>query len=124
MSTLLKTLLLLSGFVSLILGVIGIFVPLLPTTPFLLLSAYCFLRSSGKAHNWLIRNPYLGKYIVNYKEKRALPLHAKIISVILVWVSVSFSVVYMKEKIWLHVVLVAIAIIVSVYIISLKTLKK
>ena len=73
-----KIILLLLGILSLVLGVIGIFLPVLPTTPFLLLSATLFLRSSQKLYDWLLSHPYLGEYIRNFKEHRAIPLRVKI----------------------------------------------
>ena len=68
------------GFLSLILGVIGIFLPVLPTTPFLLLSAALFFRSSPRAYDWLLAHKYLGPYIRSFREDRMIPLRAKIVS--------------------------------------------
>ena len=68
------------GFLSLILGVIGIFLPVLPTTPFLLLSAALFFRSSPRAYDWLLTHKYLGPYIRSFREDRMIPLRAKIIA--------------------------------------------
>lgn len=65
-----KRLLFVLGFVSLILGIVGIILPLLPTTPFLLLSAYCFSRSSEKFHNYILNNKVFGQYIRDYNEKK------------------------------------------------------
>ncbi len=69
------------GTTSLILGIIGIFLPLLPTTPFLLLTAAMYFRSSPRLYYWLIQQKYLGSYIRNFREHKAIPLHAKIVSV-------------------------------------------
>ena len=66
------------GSLSLILGVIGIFLPILPTTPFLLLSAALFFRSSPRAYDWLLTHKYLGPYIRSFREDRMIPLRAKI----------------------------------------------
>ena len=66
MDKLKKTITIILGFISIFLGVIGILLPILPTTPFILLSGYLFSKSSTKFHNWLINHKYLGKYIKNY----------------------------------------------------------
>ena len=75
------------GFLSLILGVIGIFLPVLPTTPFLLLSAALFFRSSPRAYDWLLTHKYLGPYIRSFREDRMIPLRAKIVSISLLWLT-------------------------------------
>lgn len=73
-----KKLFLLLGFISVILGTLGIFLPLLPTTPFLLLAALCFERSSDKFYNMLIENRYFGKYLKDYREKKGITMKNKI----------------------------------------------
>ena len=84
-----KYLLIILGSICLALGVIGIFLPLLPTTPFLLLSAALYFRSSEKLYQWLIRQKYLGTYIRNFREHRAIPLRAKIISIAMIWITLT-----------------------------------
>ena len=64
------------------LGVVGIFVPLLPTTPFLLLAAWCFGQSSPRLHAWLLRQPALGSLIADWQAERAIALRAKVISTV------------------------------------------
>ena len=86
-----KFFLIFAGFLFTALGVIGIFLPLLPTTPFLLLAAAAFFRSSEKYYRWLLDNKYLGKYIKNYREKRGIPSRAKITALILLWISIGYS---------------------------------
>ncbi len=71
------------GSISLVLGVIGIAVPLLPTTPFLLLTTACFIRSSERLYSWLIKQPWLGTYIRKYRENRAMTRNAKLIMLVL-----------------------------------------
>ena len=73
------------GCLSFVLGVVGIFVPLLPTTPFLLLSAALWVRSSPRLYDWLLAHPCLGGYVRNFRENRAIPLRAKIVSLTLMW---------------------------------------
>jgi len=88
-------LLIITGTLSLILGIIGIFIPLLPTTPFLLLSAFCYLRSSKTLYNWLIKHKLLGTYIYNYMTYRSISERAKISAPVSLWISlgISFSLV-------------------------------
>jgi len=123
-SLLIKILLVISGFLSLGLGILGIFVPLLPTTPFLLLAAYLFFKSSNKLYSWLIKNKYLGSYIENYRKHKAISLRAKIFSLSLLWVTISFSIYYFREQWWLIALLIIIASAVSLHILKFKTLKR
>lgn len=82
------------GSISLLLGVIGIFLPILPTTPFLLLSAALFFRGSPRLYTWLLEHKYLGPYIRSFREDRAIPLRAKIISVSLLWITAIHCVLF------------------------------
>ena len=118
-----KYILIVLGSISLALGVIGIFLPLLPTTPFLLLSATLYVRSSEKLYEWLISQKYLGTYIRNFREHKAIPLRAKIISVSLVWITLLYCAIGISESIFLSTVLLLLATIVSWHILSYKTLK-
>lgn len=113
------------GVVSLMLGVVGIFLPLLPTTPLLLLSAWCFVRSSQRLYDWLMHHPRLGEYIRNFHEYRAIPLRVKIISVTLVWLTLGYCVVaVVDEWWWAQVGLLLLAAAISWHILSYATLKK
>jgi uncharacterized membrane protein YbaN (DUF454 family) len=112
------------GIISVGLGTAGVFLPLLPTTPFLLLAAACFIRSSDRLYQWLIHNRWFGSYIRNYQEHRALPLRAKVIALILLWTTMSYSVFALAVNKVLQVSLLLIAAVVTVYLLSLKTLAK
>jgi Uncharacterized protein conserved in bacteria len=114
-------LLFIAGTISLILGIIGIFVPLLPTTPFLLLTAYLYFRSSPKAYDWLIRQKHLGPYIINYREKKIIPLRIKVYSLVLMWGFVLYGTFFLIDPVWLKIVLLAIILAVSVHIGSFKS---
>jgi uncharacterized membrane protein YbaN (DUF454 family) len=112
------------GLVSLALGVIGIFVPLLPTTPFLLLSAVLFARSSEKLYAWLMNHKTFGKYISDYRNERAIPLRVKISALTLMWGTMLYAIFAIAQsKLWLQLLLAAIAIGVTIHILSLKTKK-
>lgn len=120
-----KSLLAVLGAVSLALGVAGIFLPLLPTTPFLLLAAWAFVRSSPRLYSWLMNHPHLGEYIRNFRENRAIPLRVKVVSVSLVWLTIGFCIVAVVERWWWAQVLLALlAAAVSWHILSYDTLKK
>lgn len=110
------------GIISVGLGTAGIFLPLLPTTPFLLLAAACFIRSSDRLYQWLIHNRWFGSYIRNYQEHRALPLRAKVTALILLWTTMTYSVFFLLRH-WIpQVLLLLIAAVVTVYLLSLKTM--
>jgi uncharacterized membrane protein YbaN (DUF454 family) len=79
------------GILSLALGVLGIFLPLLPTTPFLLLAAFCFLRGSARMHAWLMSHRILGPYIRDFQSGRGIPLRSKCIALALMWPSLAYS---------------------------------
>lgn len=111
------------AFISLALGIAGIFLPLLPTTPFLLLSAAFFAKSSEKYYNKLIDHKTLGPYIKNFRENRSIPLRVKIVSVSLLWITILCSAFFAVEKIAVRILLIAIAIGVSIHILSYKTKK-
>jgi len=104
-------------------GVLGIFLPVLPTTPFLLLAAVCFARSSQRFYDWLLNNRWFGNYIRNYREGKGLPLKQKVIIIILLWVVIGFSATFAVHALWVKIVLILIAIGVSIHILSLRTLK-
>ena len=109
------------GTISLILGIIGAFLPLLPTTPFLLLTAFLYCKSSPKAYNWLINHRLFGTYIINYREKKIIPIRAKIITFILMWLSILYCVIFVTDKIGFQIILLGIAIGVSIHILSFKS---
>jgi uncharacterized membrane protein YbaN (DUF454 family) len=117
-----RWLLMTTGIISVGLGTAGIFLPLLPTTPFLLLAAACFIRSSDRLYQWLIHNRWFGSYIRNYREHRAIPLRAKVIALILLWTTMTYSVFILRRHWALQVLLLLIASAVTLYLLSLKTM--
>ena len=118
-----KYLLIILGSLSLVLGVIGIFLPVLPTTPFLLLSAALYVRSSEKLYQWLINQKYLGTYIRNFREHHAIPLRAKILSIIMIWITLFYCSITISNIIWIKLMFIALAIAVTCHILSYKTLR-
>jgi len=110
------------GFASLAIGAIGIFVPLLPTTPFLLLSAAAFARSSERFHTWLITSPHFGPFIKNYREKKGITLRAKAVSLNFLWGTMIISAL-MVSKATVTLILIVIGLLVTLHLLSLRTLK-
>lgn len=114
---------LISGFLLVAIGVIGIFLPLLPTTIFLILASICFLKSSPKANEWLRNHKILGVYIDNYQNKSGLTFKSKLINIIILWFSVSFSALLFTEELYIIILLLAIAIGVTIHLVMIKTKK-
>ena len=106
------------------LGILGIFLPLLPTTPFLLLAAVCYIRSSERFYNWLMNNKWLGRYIKNYLEGRGVSLKSKILSISLLWITIGYSVFFVVNIFPIRVILILIAIGVTIHLLSIRTLKQ
>ncbi|MGH8436346.1 MAG: YbaN family protein [Pseudomonas sp.] len=109
------------GWLSVVLGVIGIFVPVLPTTPFLLLAAACFARSSQRFYHWLVGHPKLGPWIRDYLDGNGIPLKGKVYAIGLMWLSIAFS-CYLVPLPWARGFMLSSAILVSLYILKQKTL--
>lgn len=120
-----KIILTIIGLLSLGLGVAGIFLPLLPTTPLLLLAAWCFIRSSSRLYDWLLNHPYLGEYIRNFRENKAIPLRVKVVSVAMIWLTIGYCIVAVVEEYWwAQVAMLALAAAITWHILSYATLKK
>ncbi|MBL7125256.1 MAG: YbaN family protein [Dehalococcoidales bacterium] len=118
-----RILLIIAGTLSVGLGILGIFVPGLPTTPFLLLAAACYARSSQRFYDWLLNNKYFGNYIRNYQQRKAVPLKVKVLTLALLWITIGCSVMFAVEVFLVRVFLILIAIGVSIHIFSLRTLR-
>lgn len=80
-----------AGVLAVLLGILGIFLPLLPTTPFLLLASACFARGSERLHRWLLRHPVFGKYLANFEAGHGIPLKGKIVATVMLWGSMLWS---------------------------------
>lgn len=117
-----KRLLIIGGTLSLALGILGMALPVLPTTPFLLLTAYCYLRSSRRLYDWVMNQKVLGSYIKNYLEYRAVSARAKAVSLIGLWVSLTISFLLIGST-GVRVILVLVGIGVTAHLLTIKTLK-
>ena len=119
-----RPLLIIAGTLLVGLGIIGIFMPVLPTTPFLLLATACYARSSQRFYHWLLNNKWLGNYIKNYIQRKGIPLKAKVLTITLLWIAIGFSAVFAVEVFLVRLILILIAIGVSIHILCLRTLKE
>lgn len=118
-----RQLLLAAGTLSLVIGIVGIVVPLLPTTPFLLLAAGCYLRSSQRFYNWLMGNRFFGNYIRNYIEGRGIPVKVKLFIIILLWVTIGIS-IWLVANTVVTVILLIVAVGVTLHIIFIRVRRK
>jgi uncharacterized protein len=117
-----KLLLNIIGCLAVVLAVLGIFLPLLPTTPFLLLASACFVRGSGRLHRWLRNNPLFGEYLRNIEDKKGIPLKGKVMTLLFLWGSLAYS-MYFVGPLLLKLMLAAIGIGVTTLILRMKTLR-
>ncbi len=118
---LVKTLFLFIGIVSLVLGFIGIFLPLLPTTPFILLAAYCFAKSSERFHRYIMQHKLFGRMVTDFYEKKVISTKNKIIALTLMWITLSLSVIFFMPYIWVKLVVLGIGVSVTVYLLTFRS---
>ena len=111
-----KIILIILGTVSLGLGIVGVVLPMLPTTPFLLLSLACFMRSSRKLYEFILLNKYLGPYVKDYVSGKGIPIHAKKKAILLILITIGFSILVVVDKLFIKFLLLIIAGSVSAYI--------
>ena len=123
MKRLTRTLLVIAGTLCVALGVLGMFLPLLPTTPFLLLAAICYARSSERFYRWLMTNRWCGEYIRNYREGRGIPRKQKVLTIVLLWVTIGYTAWLVASLWWVRLVLLAIAVGVTIHLIRIRTFK-
>lgn len=110
------------GLISLSLGILGVLLPLLPTTPFVLLSAGLFAKGSTRLHHWLLNHKMFGKLIKDFHENKTIPLHAKIIAISMLWSSILYAIIVVASgKLWLQILLAAIATAVTIHISKYKS---
>ena len=109
------------GTICVTLGILGIFLPLLPTTPFALAAAILFSRVNPKFHSWLLKNRFLGPYIDNYYNKMGVTLAYKVRTFIFLWVGLISSMIIIVNTLWLYILLTIIGVSVSTHIFLIKT---
>ncbi|HET9370394.1 MAG TPA: YbaN family protein [Vicinamibacterales bacterium] len=120
-SRLMKALLVVCGTLCVALGVLGIFLPLLPTTVFLLMAAACYARSSDRFYRRLINSRWLGSYIRNHREGRGMKRRDKWITLAMLWIGIGATMIWTAEAWWLRLLLLAIAAGVTAHVVKLPT---
>ncbi len=118
-----RVLWLLIGYSVTVLGAVGVFVPLLPTVPFLLLAVFCFLRSSPARARRLLNNKWLGPPLRDYYQDKSVKRSVKIKSIAFLWVSLCVSMIFI-QLLWVRLLLACIGIAVTIHILALKTKKQ
>lgn len=118
-----KIILTILGLIALGLGIAGAFLPVLPTTPFLLLAATLFLKGNKELHRWLLNHPRLGTYISNFLVHKAIPLRVKIVSISTLWLTLLYCSIFVAEHLAMRIIFIAIAAGVTIHILSYKTLR-
>ena len=113
-----------AGTIAIGIGVIGIIVPVLPTTPFLLLAAICYMRGSQRLYNALLCNRFIGSYVRNYLEGRGMSLKMKIWSLSLLWVAIVCTAALATDSLLIRIILTVVLIGVTIHILTVKTAKK
>ncbi|MBN1423461.1 YbaN family protein [Candidatus Fermentibacteria bacterium] len=116
MNSLTRTLLFIGGTACVALGVLGMFLPLLPTTPFLLLAAVCYARSSRRFYRWLVTNRWCGHYIRNYRDGRGISRRHKVLSILLLWLTIGSTGLFVLSSFPVRLVLLCIALAVTIHI--------
>ena len=116
-----RTVYIITGILCVILGIVGIFLPVLPTTPFLVGAAWLFARSSPKASQWLLNHRILGIYVRDYHEGRGVPLRIKVFAIIMLWLGISSSALFFVDFPPAKILLVVIAVVVTIHILRLPT---
>jgi uncharacterized membrane protein YbaN (DUF454 family) len=116
-----RTVVLIIGTVFLIIGILGVFIPVLPTTPFLLLAAYLYARSSKELYHWITTNRWFGEYVKNYRDGKGIPITQKVLTIILLWITIGYTIWFIVVQWWIQIILLIIAMSVTAHIIFIKT---
>lgn len=111
------------GTLCVALAILGMILPVLPTTPFLLLAAFCYARSSERFYRWLMTNRWFGAYIRNYREGRGIPLKQKVLTIVLLWLSIGYAALFVVSLWWGKIILLGIAGGVTFHLVTTKTFK-
>lgn len=122
MRKLTRTLLIVIGTLCVALGALGLFLPVLPTTPFLLLATVLYARSSERFYNWLMTNRWFGEYIRNYREGKGIPIKQKALTLLLLWLTIGYAAWFVLSLWWAKLILVGIAVGVTVHLARARTM--
>ncbi|MFI8621155.1 YbaN family protein [Marinomonas sp. NPDC078689] len=108
------------GWFSLITGIIGIFLPLLPTTPLVLLAAWCFSKSSERFHTWLIEHKYFGPILRDWQSSDGIPKRTRNRAILFMWLGMTISIIIVG-RFWATLCLIIIGLAVSIYLLRMPT---
>ena len=112
------------GWLATLAGVVGLFLPLVPTVPFLLLAIACFVRSSPRCHSWLVEHRHLGPLVRDYTQGEGIPLWTKRMAICMVWVSLPTSTLLFADAFWLKILLMVTAVAITIFLLLLPTATK
>ncbi|MEJ4042915.1 DUF454 family protein [Erwinia sp. SLM-02] len=118
-----RVLLLILGWLAMVLATLGAVLPLLPTTPFLLLAAWCFARSSPRFHHWLLYRSIFGRYLRHWQQHRAMPPGAKSRAIVFILLTFAFS-LWMVKILWVRLMLLAILCCLLVFMARLPVVEE
>jgi uncharacterized membrane protein YbaN (DUF454 family) len=116
-----RVLFFIAGSLALALGALGVLLPVLPTTPFVILAAFCYARSSQRAHSWLLANRVFGRHISDYLAGEGISWWVKAGVLSLLWATIAVSATLLVPFLWARVLLVAIGLAVTIHVLKLKT---
>lgn len=120
MNALKKNLMIVLGSLAIVIGAIGVALPILPTTPFIIIAALCFSTSSPKMYSWLSNNRYFGEYISNHRDKTGVTKKTKAYSITFLWTLLIVSMFFMKDNTWMLILLIIVGLVVTVHIMLLR----
>ncbi len=120
---LLRAFLLSCGWIFTVLAFLGAILPLVPTTPFLLVAAACFYRSSDRFYKWIMFNKIFGHYLMDYKAGKGIPMHVKVMALVFTWASTMVSAFFFVPWLWLKILLVMISVAITIHLSWIKTRK-
>ncbi|QYJ76652.1 MULTISPECIES: YbaN family protein [Shewanella] len=117
-----RSVLLVIGLISLVLGVAGVFLPLLPTVPFVLLAAFCFARSSERLHRWLMTHPWFADALNNWEQKKAIRRGLKRKAMVLSSLSFAISIAVVP-LLWVKLMLFSLLVALLAFLYSVPELE-
>lgn len=110
------------GVINVVMGIIGIFLPIWPTTIFVIIASICFARANPRLHNWLVQSKFLGPYLDNFHNKRGIAMAYKIRTALFMWAGMTFSMTLI-ELLWVQIMLICIGVAVTAHVFAIKTNK-
>ena len=109
------------GFLFTFFAFLGVLLPVVPTTPFLIVAAACFYRSSGRFYNMIMYNRYFGHYLQDYRSGKGIPLRVKIMALVFLWISTLVSVFIFIPYLWLEILVIAVDVAITVHLYLVRT---